>query len=111
MNHQTFFVRLCVILGFVLVSACSGAAPAPSPPTVQIIAPSYGASFAAGETVGVQAVSTDAQGVTRIELYVDGKLANTQLAPSPQGEKQFNSIFNNKKSALGSALKRVPRVL
>lgn len=78
---------------FTLLSACGGAnAPAPAASTlsVQILAPAYGASFNEGETVSVQSNATDANGVMRVELYVDGQLANTKLAGNPQGESQFS---------------------
>ncbi len=80
-------VLMCIVL-----SACGGSTPAPSLPATQIIAPPYGSAFVEGEEVGVQSVSTDVDGITRVELWVDGTLAQTQTAPSAQGEKQFNVV-------------------
>lgn len=87
-----YFFTALVLFGAILSSACGGSAPTPGKPAVQIIAPPYGASFGVGETVGVQSVSIDTNGVTRVELYVDGQLVGAQPAPSAQGEKQFNVV-------------------
>lgn len=86
--------RLCLVglVAFALLSACSSSAPTASKPTVQIVAPAFGAEFNQGDTVRVESTAADPNGVTRIELYVDGQLANTKLAASAQGETQFNGV-------------------
>lgn len=92
MPMKTIYWTLsCIVIG-AFVSACGGSTPAPAQPATQIIAPPFGAVFVEGEEVGVQSVSTDADGITRVELWVDGKLAQTETAPSAQGEKQFNVV-------------------
>lgn len=75
-----------------IVAACTttGGAP-PTAPTVQIIAPPFGATFVEGQEVGIQSVSTDPSGVTRVELYIDGQLVKTDPVPS-QGQTQFNVV-------------------
>lgn len=97
-----YFFAALILSGALLLSACGGGASPPSKPAVQIIAPPYGASFGQGETVGVQSVSLDANGVTRVELYVDGQLAGAQPAPSAQGEKQFNVVHEWRATAAGA---------
>ncbi len=96
------WLMLVVCVSAMLAVSCSGSAPAATNPVVQIIAPPYGSSFSENEIVGVQAVSTDAQGVVRAELYVDGQLAGTKLAPSAQGTRQFESIFEWQATKLGA---------
>lgn len=93
LKSTTLVLLLCAtLLG---LSACSGggaAAPA-TKPTVQILAPAYGASVMEGDVVSVQAVASDAGGITRVELYVDGQLANTKLSPNAQGDALFNATL------------------
>ena len=73
-----------------LLGACTATAPAPSgKPTVRIDAPSYGTSVNEGDTLSVQSVSADASGIIRVELYVDGLLANTTLRPVHKGRHSF----------------------
>ncbi len=96
-----YFFTALVLFGAILSSACGGSAPS-GKPAVQIIAPPYGASFGVGETVGVQSVSIDTNGVTRVELYVDGQLVGAQPAPSAQGEKQFNVVHEWRATTAGA---------
>jgi hypothetical protein len=96
------FSRVYVLGVLVILVACGGAPTATSQPTVQILAPSYGASFVQGETVAVQSLSSDNSGIARVELYVDGQLANTKLAPSAQGEKQFTIVQEWRATGLGA---------
>jgi len=57
----------------------------PSTPTVTITAPTSGAEFQVGEVVNVLSSSSDARGITRVELYVDGVLYRTDPSPNPSG--------------------------
>lgn len=89
---HTIFVLLFALL--CAVSACGGTPSAPATkPTVQILVPAYGESMIEGDVVAVQAFAVDASNITRAELYVDGQLANTKLSQNPQGEAQFNTVF------------------
>lgn len=49
-----------------------------TPPTVSITSPTSGAS--AGNKLNVSILATDNRGVTRVEIWVDGKLAGTDTA-------------------------------
>lgn len=85
-------ILFSVALGWLIVSCAGAGTPAPSSvPTVRIDNPAYGASVFEGDVVSVQSVSADPNGVTRVELYVDGQLANTKLAATPQGQVQFSA--------------------
>lgn len=64
----TILVAGLVVL---IVSACSAAAGKPS---VQIVSPPTGSQFQEGEPVAIQSASTDAVGVTRVELIVDNQV-------------------------------------
>lgn len=101
---KSLHITFLLFAALALLSACSGSAPAPaaSAPSVQILAPAYGASFNEGETVSVQSSATDPNGVMRVELYVDGQLANTKLAPNPQGEPQFDVTQEWQATTLGA---------
>jgi uncharacterized protein YgiM (DUF1202 family) len=54
-------------------------------PTITILTPANGAQVTLNTPVIVQASATDNQGVTRMELWVDGALISQQASPSPQG--------------------------
>ncbi len=53
-------------------------------PAVVITSPPSGSQFQEGQDVSVQSTSTDAQGIVRVELIVDGATVRTDSAPSPQ---------------------------
>lgn len=88
-KFPVFFLLLVTAL--LVLSACSGggAATPPTKPTVQILAPAYGASVTEGDTVGVQVAAADSGGVMRIEMQVDGNLAGSKLSPNVQGDALF----------------------
>lgn len=73
----------------VLVLACSQPTPSPSTipgrPSVFIVAPVDGGQVALNQPTVIQANATDAQGVSRIEIKVDGVLAGT-VQSSTQGQ-------------------------
>ncbi|HZQ10552.1 MAG TPA: Ig-like domain-containing protein [Anaerolineae bacterium] len=97
-------ISIITIAFIIVLAACAGAGPqAPaSVPTVRIDKPLYGASFFEGDVVPVQSASADPNGVTRVELYVDGQLANTKLADTPQGQVQFIAAQEWVASKLGA---------
>lgn len=78
-----------------VLAACSGgnATTSASKPTLQILAPAYGSSVVEGDTVQISSVATDATGVMRVELYVDGQLAKTTIAPDPKGVSEFKPVL------------------
>ena len=64
----------------------------PSKPTIAITAPTSDSQFEEGEEVNVLSSASDAKGVTRVELYVDGALYRTDSSPSPEGEKSLAMV-------------------
>jgi uncharacterized protein YraI len=74
------FSILTALLGLLAATlACSiGTAKTVAKPTVVITFPPAGTSFAVGQDVVVQSVAADPQGISRVELWVDGQLAHTQ---------------------------------
>jgi uncharacterized protein YraI len=78
------FPILIALLGLLAATlACSiGAAQPAAKPTVVITSPPAGTSFAVGQDVVVQSVAADPQGISRVELWVDGQLVHT-LAVAP----------------------------
>ena len=53
-------------------------------PTVVILSPASGTQVKAGQTVAIQSSATDAKGVTRVELWVDGSLVRFDVDPQQQ---------------------------
>ncbi len=75
MNHK---ILLGLIVSLVVLTACTGK------PSVVILSPPHGSQFREGETVAVQSTSTDATGIARVELLVDGAVVRLDAAPTPQ---------------------------
>ncbi len=71
------------------VSASFGCA---AKPAVVITSPPSGSTYHEGEEVAVQSISTDAKGVLRVELVVDGAVIRTDSAPTPQ--EQYTLVQN-----------------
>jgi len=70
--------------------ACDiGGGGTPSKPTIIITAPTSGTEFQVGEKVNVLSSASDAKGITRVELYVDGVLYRTDPSPVPGGTKEL----------------------
>ncbi len=55
-------------------------------PAVSFITPANGAQVSTGAPVIVQASASDARGVTRLELWVNGALIGQQTSVTPQGQ-------------------------
>ncbi len=53
-------------------------------PQIVLLAPAHGSEFRVGENVAVQSASTDASGIARVELLIDGALVQTDSPPNPQ---------------------------
>ncbi|MCC7162674.1 MAG: hypothetical protein IT331_09285 [Anaerolineae bacterium] len=90
-------MRLLYSLGILaLVAVCAACTTTqggvtPSRPAVQILVPAFGATFLEGQPVGIQSVSTDPTGITRVELSIDGQPVKTDQAVT-QGQTQFNVV-------------------
>ncbi|MBI5303381.1 MAG: hypothetical protein HY868_14695 [Chloroflexi bacterium] len=70
-----------VVTIVLLISATACSVMSPSKPTAIIASPPSGSVFREGEEVAVQASATDARGITRIELVVDGVAIRSENAP------------------------------
>lgn len=57
-----------------------------SKPNAIITSPPSGSTFHEGEDIAIQSVSTDAKGVVRVELIVDGQIVRADAAPTPQDQ-------------------------
>jgi hypothetical protein len=64
------------------ISGLTGGPPQPSTPIVSITVPTSGAEFHVGEVVNIISSSSDARGIARVELYVDGTLYRTDPSPN-----------------------------
>lgn len=80
---QRFFTILALVF-FVATTACSFLEK--SKPTTVIVSPPSGSRFFANEEIAIQSTSTDASGVTRVELAIDGAIVHIAPAPSAQGQ-------------------------
>ncbi len=92
-NSSVLWIVGGVLLLVLLLLAAGGIAfflmgrqPATAAPQVAIIAPANGAQLALNTPITVQATATDAQGVLRVELWVDGLLMGQQASAAPQGD-------------------------
>lgn len=90
-----------VLLGLAIIG-CQTSTVTPRKPTVVVNSPPSGSSFNVGDTVSIQSTSTDAQGVTRIELQVDGVTVSTDQSPVAQGQPQFSQIQSWKAAGAGT---------
>jgi hypothetical protein len=78
-----YFVLFPLVL---LIGAAACGVPGKSKPSVVIESPPSGSEFRAGEIVAIQSTSTDAAGVVRIELVIDGVVVDTYAAPTAQSQ-------------------------
>jgi hypothetical protein len=61
-----------------------------TPPTIQITSPASGEQISEGREIAIQFSASDAQGVARVEVGVDGVLLQTVLNPSPAADTPFS---------------------
>ncbi len=73
-----------------IFSSNSGSASV-SVPVVVIRSPVSGSQVTVGQRVAVQATANDAQGVTRMELWVAGQKVAHSISPAPSGQSPFTS--------------------
>jgi hypothetical protein len=82
---RTFLLLTAISLLLVLTSGCSGISQtAKSLPVVVITAPGENATLPLGQTAAIQAVATHAEGVSRVELWVNGQQVQVEALPAPQ---------------------------
>ncbi len=68
---------------------------APTKPLITLISPPQGSVFQAGEQVAVHSSITDASGIARVELYVDGAVVAQDVPPgSPPPQFQVIQYWN-----------------
>jgi Ig-like domain from next to BRCA1 gene/Bacterial Ig domain len=61
-------------------------------PTIVIDSPPSGTSFQVGDSVQVRSTATDSQGVTRVELQVDGAVVRTDSSPTSRGQARISIV-------------------
>lgn len=81
MNRRQFRSFAFVLLLATFSVGCSFFAP--RKPSVVILSPALGSQFNEGETVPVQVVATDASGIARVELLVDGAIVHSDAPANP----------------------------
>jgi uncharacterized protein YraI len=82
MKRSRFYV-LVALAGLLVAMLACGPGIKASKPTVVIISPQAGSRLTLGQEVIVQSVATDAKGVGRVELWVDGQPVHTQAVVPP----------------------------
>ncbi len=87
--RSRFCSLILVVLLVLGVSACSAITPKP---TVIINSPPHGSQFHEGEDIAFQSTATDAKGVARVELVVNGTTVRTDSPPSSQGQTSFTLV-------------------
>jgi hypothetical protein len=83
LRNLSLLLVVALLLGSALACELGGGA---SKPTISVTAPTSDAQFEEGEEVNVLSSASDAKGVSRVELYVDGNLYRTDSSPSAEGE-------------------------
>ncbi len=78
-------------LSFLLL-ACDLIQPQSSRPSVVISSPPSGSVYTVGEQVAVQSTATEAAGIIRVELIVDGVTVHQAPSPIATGQQQFSLI-------------------
>ena len=86
MNRTICLLILLLLALSILAPACipTPTPPASAKPSILLAAPPHGSEFRAGDSVAVQSVATDATGIARVKVLVDGAIVSTAPAPSPQ---------------------------
>ena len=83
MTRPQFAVLSALVALLTATLACSIGPGKASKPAVSIAFPQAGSSFQTGQEVIVQSVATDAKGISRVELWVDGQPVHTQAVAPP----------------------------
>jgi hypothetical protein len=85
-------VLVVLLVGGGVVACDLGMEAGPSKPTITMTAPTSGAEFQVGDEVTVLSSASDAKGVGRVELYVDGQLNRTDSSPDPTGSTEVAMV-------------------
>jgi hypothetical protein len=89
LRHLGLLFVVIVLAGSLLacdltdITDITGGPSQPSTPTITMTAPTNGAEFQVGQQVNVLSSASDARGINRVELYVDGVLYRTDPSPNP----------------------------
>lgn len=65
------------------ITDLTGGSSPPSKPSITMTSPTNGAEFQVGQQVNVLSTASDANGINRVELSVDGMLYRTDPSPNP----------------------------
>lgn len=87
--------HLWLVVGFLIVAALACTLPWPrrgAGPSVMIDSPPSGTTVEVGQEVTIQSTSTDAGGVTKVELWVDEALVHTDSSPVAKGQTPFSVL-------------------
>ncbi len=92
MDRQLHWLTCMLCLSVWLAACAATSTPSASTPSAAankpslvVSAPTNGAQFALGSEVAIQSTATDAKGVVRIELWVDGILYRVDVTPDAAG--------------------------
>lgn len=87
--------HLSFVVVFLIVAALACTLPWPrreAGPSVAIDSPPSGTTVQVGQEVTIQSTSTDARGVTKVELWVDEALIHTDSSPVARGQTPFSVL-------------------
>ena len=90
------------LLGLLLVALTACIAQPSEAPVVQLKSPEDGVEVSLGERVLVQSVAHDDKGVVKTELWVDGRLYESQRSGTVEGQPSFDAIQIWEASELGA---------
>jgi hypothetical protein len=99
---RSALVVTTVFLGTVILIGCQTSGGGGTKPTVIVNSPPSGTSFQEGDDVSIQSTATDVQGVTRIELQVDGSTVHSDSSPVQNGQAQFSTVQTWKAAGVGN---------
>lgn len=98
-THKLFVLIGVISLGLLACDLSSITIGQASKPQIVIQSPAAGAQFREGDEVAVQSLSTDAVGVVRVELSVDGAAVRADVPPLAQGQSSFTVVQKWKATA------------
>ncbi|MFL7794729.1 MAG: Ig-like domain-containing protein [Anaerolineae bacterium] len=100
MNKKRRFV--VIVVSVLILAAAFACGPAPSKPTVQVLAPPNGSQVAVGQTVEVQFRAKDAKAVAWVTMEVNGANVATLQSPVAEGQTPLEGILRWTPSQAGS---------
>lgn len=101
MNIRIKLTAFLSIASLLALSGCSLLFP-PDKPVVVIQSPPSGSQFHQDEEISVQSSSTDAKGVVRVELLVDGVVVDVDASPTASGQSSFTLLQSWKATNTGT---------